>query len=65
MDEEELQIDIFLQDEEDLEVILSEEDKKIKRDEDNYLELIEKGIDEKKAAHMINRIAEKRLKNKM
>ncbi len=35
---------------------------KLERDEDNYRDLIRKGMSETEAAHIINRIAEKRLK---
>ncbi len=35
----------------------------LKRDEDDYEKLIELGVDEVEAAHVINRISEKRLKH--
>jgi glycogen debranching enzyme len=54
----------FFEEGDDFEAYLNQKkNTETKRDEDNYLELIEKGIDETEAAHIINRIAEKRLKN--
>lgn len=60
---EEIGIDPVLQEKEAFEEEISQKNNNpLKRDEDNYEALIEKGIDKNKAAHIVNRIAEKRLK---
>lgn len=60
---EELGINPAVQEKEIFEEGISQvKNRKIKRDEDVFFELIQKGLDKKEAAHIINRIAEKRLR---